>query len=94
MEYDKDRESLEFIGMKQVKELSLIQSVSAENNSIDLASCNYAAGFASTDFIIWNLITEAKVNSSVPLLNRKKKKKSALLLSCCSTFDALGWMLR
>lgn len=61
LEYDKDRESLEFIGMKQVKELSLIQSVSAENNSIDLASCNYAAGFASTDFIIWNLITEAKV---------------------------------
>lgn len=76
LEYDKDRESLEFIGMKQVKELSLIQSVSAENNSIDLASCNYAAGFASTDFIIWNLITEAKVNSSVPLLNRKKKKIS------------------
>lgn len=74
LEYDKDRESLEFIGMKQVKELSLIQSVSAENNSIDLASCNYAAGFASTDFIIWNLITEAKVNSLVPLLNRKKKK--------------------
>lgn len=81
LEYDKDRETLEFIGMKQVKELSLIQSVSAENNSVgDLASCNYAVGFASTDFIIWNLITEAKVNSSVPLLNGKKEKVSIAIV--------------
>ncbi|XWS76708.1 hypothetical protein CRYUN_Cryun01aG0201000 [Craigia yunnanensis] len=57
LEYDKDQESFEFIGMKQVKELSLIESVSAD----DLANCNYAAGFASTDFIIWNLKTESKV---------------------------------
>ncbi|KAJ0052686.1 hypothetical protein Pint_00789 [Pistacia integerrima] len=73
LQYDRDRENLEFIGMKQVKELSLIQSVSAGNNSVDdLASCNYAAGFASADFIIWNLITEAKVNlpTSSPLLNK------------------------
>lgn len=63
LQYDKDHENLEFMGMKQVKELSLIQTVSADNNSVDdLASCNYAAGFASADFIIWNLITEAKVN--------------------------------
>ncbi|GAV64080.1 WD40 domain-containing protein [Cephalotus follicularis] len=62
LEYDRDRQSLEFIGMKQVKELSLIQSVSTNNNSVNvLADCTYAAGFASTDFIIWNLITEAKV---------------------------------
>ncbi|KAL5859325.1 hypothetical protein ACOSQ4_000621 [Xanthoceras sorbifolium] len=62
LDYDSDQEKLEFIGMKQVKELSLIQSVSSDNNSDDdLASCNYAAGFASADFIIWNLITEAKV---------------------------------
>ncbi|KAJ0110607.1 hypothetical protein Patl1_00808 [Pistacia atlantica] len=73
LQYDRDRENLEFIGMKQVKELSLIQSVSVGNNSVDdLASCNYAAGFASADFIIWNLITEAKVNlpTSSPLLNK------------------------
>ncbi|XVE77500.1 hypothetical protein DITRI_Ditri13aG0067600 [Diplodiscus trichospermus] len=62
LEYDKDQGSFEFIGMKQVKELSLIESVSADFKSVDdLANCNYAAGFASTDFIIWNLITEAKV---------------------------------
>ncbi|CAK7348505.1 unnamed protein product [Dovyalis caffra] len=62
LEYDHDRRGLEFIGMKQVKELSLIQSVSADNKSLDdLANCGYAIGFASTDFIIWNLISEAKV---------------------------------
>ncbi|KAK8509757.1 hypothetical protein V6N13_093606 [Hibiscus sabdariffa] len=60
-EYDKGRESFEFIGMRQLKELSLIESVSTDIKSADLANCNYAAGFASTDFIIWNLITEAKV---------------------------------
>ena len=50
--------------MKQVKELSLVQSVSADNNCLDdLANCGYAIGFASTDFIIWNLISEAKVVS-------------------------------
>lgn len=80
LEYNKDRETLEFIGMKQVKELSLIQSVSAENNSVgDLASCNYAAGFASTDFIIWNLITEAKVDIPSHSLKVKYKKE------CCYT---------
>ncbi|MBA0563008.1 hypothetical protein Golob_008020 [Gossypium lobatum] len=62
LEYDKDQESFEFIGMKQLKELSLIESVSADFKSADdLANRNYAAGFASTDFIIWNLLTEAKV---------------------------------
>ena len=62
LEYDKDQESLEFIGIKQVKELSLIESVSADfKTADDLANCNYAAGFASTDFIIWNLKTESKV---------------------------------
>ncbi|PRQ45101.1 hypothetical protein RchiOBHm_Chr3g0486511 [Rosa chinensis] len=55
---------LEFIGMKQVKELSLIQSVSACNSSVNkLSNCHYAAGFASVDFIIWNLLTDTKVNS-------------------------------
>lgn len=62
LEYDPDQCGLEFIGMKQVKELSLVQSVSADNNCLDdLANCGYAIGFASTDFIIWNLISEAKV---------------------------------
>lgn len=56
-EFEKDQKNFEFVGMKQVKEMSLIQSVSAEVS----ANCKYAAGFASTDFIIWNLSTAAKV---------------------------------
>ncbi|KAI5334432.1 hypothetical protein L3X38_024565 [Prunus dulcis] len=48
--------------MKQVKELSLIQSVSTDNSSVnELSSCHCAAGLASVDFIIWNLLTETKV---------------------------------
>lgn len=64
MEYVKleDQKILEFIGMKQVKELTSVQSLFYDQNSfLDLTSNVYAIGFASTDFIIWNLITEAKV---------------------------------
>lgn len=45
-----------------MKELSMVQSV-FYNSMLhdDLASGNYAVGFASADFIIWNLITETKV---------------------------------
>ncbi|CAN1236319.1 WD repeat-containing protein 6 [Linum grandiflorum] len=61
-EYDTCQRSLEFIGMKQIKELSLIQSaLSDPGSSNDLSNCSHAVGFASTDFIIWNLTTEAKV---------------------------------
>lgn len=66
MEYIKlkDQTVLEFIGMKQVKELTSVQSLFYDQNSLfDLTSNLYATGFASTDFIIWNLITEAKVLS-------------------------------
>ncbi|KAJ7977730.1 WD repeat-containing protein [Quillaja saponaria] len=61
LEYDRDLNRLEFIGMKQVKELSLIQSVSVDSNSVDTLSGSYATGFASVDFIVWNLIDETKV---------------------------------
>lgn len=55
--------------MRQVKELSLVQSVCAENNSVnELSSCHYASGFASVDFMIWNLKTEMKVCASFLLL--------------------------
>ena len=66
MEYVKlkDQKVLEFIGMKQVKELTSVQSLFYDqNSSLDLTSNLYATGFASTDFIVWNLITEAKVHS-------------------------------
>ncbi|PKI35559.1 hypothetical protein CRG98_044013 [Punica granatum] len=58
LEYDRNLQIVKFVGMKQVKELSLIESVSVDKN---LGSSEYAAGFASTDFIIWNLATETKV---------------------------------
>ncbi|PON88763.1 Guanine nucleotide-binding protein, beta subunit [Trema orientale] len=62
LEYDEDRQNLEFIGMKQVKELSLIQSVCTDNYSVNESSiAHFAAGFASIDFMIWNLKTETKV---------------------------------
>ncbi|XP_022998382.1 WD repeat-containing protein 6 isoform X2 [Cucurbita maxima] len=64
MEYVKlkDQKLLEFIGMKQVRELTSVQSLFYDQNSfLDLTSNLYAIGFASTDFIIWNLITESKV---------------------------------
>lgn len=59
--YYKDWRTLEFTGMKQVKELSLVQSVFANSCLKDMAPGNYAVGFASTDFIIWNLANEIKV---------------------------------
>lgn len=49
--------------MKQVKELTLIEHVSVDNNSEGTTSRSYAAGFASVDFIVWNLVNENKVLS-------------------------------
>lgn len=60
LEYDKNLQIAKFVGMKQVKELSLIESIGSKFSN-DLGSCNYAAGFASTYFIIWNLAAETKV---------------------------------
>ncbi|XP_015968834.1 uncharacterized protein LOC107492340 [Arachis duranensis] len=61
LEYDRDMRTLQFMGLKQVKELSLIENVSANNNSVGTLSGGYAAGFASVDFIVWNLVNESKV---------------------------------
>ncbi|XP_010428847.1 PREDICTED: WD repeat-containing protein 6-like isoform X1 [Camelina sativa] len=61
-EYDRERQTLEFMGLKQLKELNLVQSVcQGVQCSKDHPNTNYAAGFASTDFILWNLTAEAKV---------------------------------
>ena len=55
-------QNLEFFGMKQVKELSTVQSVPTKSISEEkLAHGNYAVGFMSADFIIWNLTNESKV---------------------------------
>ncbi|KAF3567130.1 hypothetical protein DY000_02010826 [Brassica cretica] len=61
-EYDRERQALEFMGLKQLKELSLVQSVcQGMHFSKDHPNNEYAAGFSSTDFILWNLTTETKV---------------------------------
>lgn len=62
LEYDKTFLSLDFIGMKSLKELSVVRSVFKICNSNDhLEGQDYALGFASSDFIIWNLTAQTKV---------------------------------
>ncbi|KAG4906145.1 hypothetical protein JHK86_057315 [Glycine max] len=53
-------QNLQFTRMKQVKELSLIEYVFVDDNSGDKLSSSYATGFASVDFIVWNLVNENK----------------------------------
>lgn len=51
-----------------MKELSLIQSVLASPLSLTGSiGDTYAVGFASTDFILWDLINEMKVHSFLEL---------------------------
>lgn len=70
LECDRGGQPLEFTGMKQVKELSLIQSVHTDANPVDeLSNAHYAAGFTSVDFMILNLKTEAKVQFYLSLLS-------------------------
>lgn len=64
MEYDGYKQKMEFIGMKQVKELSLVRSLFPNDNE---GHNNYAIGFTSADYLIWNLSTETKVLSCFPL---------------------------
>lgn len=61
LEYDREMQNLQFTGMKQVKELSLIEYAYVDNNSHDTSSSSYAVGFASVDFLVWNLVNENKV---------------------------------
>ncbi|KAL3827740.1 hypothetical protein ACJIZ3_016542 [Penstemon smallii] len=59
LQHDRDQLNLEFVGMKQVKELSAIRSVFSTAEHSDVG--NYAVGFASENFIIWNITSETKV---------------------------------
>lgn len=63
LQYERDLQSMEFIGMKQVKELSAIRSVFTTDCSDDSDVAQYAVGFASDNFIIWNLTAGTKVFS-------------------------------
>lgn len=66
LEYDRVLQNLQFTGMKRVKELSLIEYASIDNNYFHTLSRRYAAGFASVDFIVWNLTNETKVLNCCP----------------------------
>ncbi|KAG0472116.1 hypothetical protein HPP92_016662 [Vanilla planifolia] len=54
--YDKNLQVFEFVGMKQVKDLATVQSLYTSSNS-----CEYAIGFTSADFMIWNLSNGTKM---------------------------------
>lgn len=62
LEYNRDQQTVEFVGMRHAKELSLVQSFCSYRSSPDdSANISYAVGFSSTDFLIWNLLSETKV---------------------------------
>lgn len=95
MEYDKIEQKLEFVGMKQIKEVSLVQSFYPIDNP------DYAIGFASANYILWNLSTETKVHSfsclflSVdhldPLMHILILFAHALLLQQVAEIPCGGW---
>ncbi|XP_075524062.1 uncharacterized protein LOC142556499 isoform X1 [Primulina tabacum] len=58
LKHDKHLLNLEFLGMKQVKELSVIRAAEQFDDS---TFGNYAIGFVSAKFVIWNLAAETKV---------------------------------
>ncbi|CAA0824947.1 Transducin family protein / WD-40 repeat family protein [Striga hermonthica] len=62
LQHDRDLLNLEFTGMKQVKELSAIRSVfTTTSRSDDFTVSKYAVGFASANFMIWNVTAGTKV---------------------------------
>ncbi|XP_042410998.1 WD repeat-containing protein 6-like isoform X1 [Zingiber officinale] len=59
-QYSKILRKIEFIGMNQVKDLSMIQSVFSSATSGDTKFNKYAIGFTSVDFITWDMTNETK----------------------------------
>lgn len=56
---------MEFIGMKQVKELGTVQSVYNEFHYGEAHLLgSLAIGFMSADFVIWDLVNETKVTNN------------------------------
>jgi WD repeat-containing protein 6 len=55
---------MEFIGMRQVKELGTVQSVYNEFQYEGTGLLgSLAIGFMSADFVIWDLVNETKVTN-------------------------------
>ncbi|XP_078169265.1 transducin family protein / WD-40 repeat family protein [Carex rostrata] len=60
--YQKSDQKMEFIGMKQVKELGTVQSVYSEFHYGEASLLgSLAIGFMSADFVIWDVINETKI---------------------------------
>jgi len=59
--YGKDVNNVEFVGMRQLKELGTIQSIYANHASNNQLVGTYAIGFTSADFVIWDLGNDAKM---------------------------------
>jgi hypothetical protein len=56
--------NVEFVGMRQLKDLGTIQSIYADHASDTQLVGTYAVGFTSADFVIWDLGNDAKVTYS------------------------------
>ncbi|CAM0870973.1 unnamed protein product [Alopecurus aequalis] len=59
--YGRDVKNIEFVGMRQLKELGTIQSIYADHASDNQLVGTYAIGFTSADFVIWDLGNDAKM---------------------------------
>lgn len=59
--YGRDVKNVEFVGMRQLKELGTIQSIYANHASDSQLVGTYAIGFTSADFVIWDLGNDAKM---------------------------------
>ncbi|VAI26087.1 unnamed protein product [Triticum turgidum subsp. durum] len=59
--YGRNVKNVEFVGMRQLKELGTIQSIYANHASGNQLVGTYAIGFTSADFIIWDLENDTKV---------------------------------
>ena len=55
--------NIEFVGMRQLKELGTIQSIYTNHASDNQLVGTYAIGFTSADFVIWDLGNDAKVQN-------------------------------
>ncbi|XP_047083336.1 WD repeat-containing protein 6-like [Lolium rigidum] len=59
--YGRYANNVEFVGMRQLKDLGTIQSIYADHVSDTQLVGTYAIGFTSADFVIWDLGNDAKM---------------------------------
>ncbi|KQK24040.1 uncharacterized protein LOC100829848 [Brachypodium distachyon] len=59
--HGRNAQNVEFVGMRQLKELGTIQSIYANHAPENQLVITYAIGFTSADFIIWDLENDTKM---------------------------------